>query len=146
MMIRGSVWWRRLAGGVVGLALLATVLAGCTSARSSLGTSDSSCFSTLPTASHAVGGHGHFLGVRLFTLTQLHTMAPHLYADLQAAHASAAHLCVSAYKGSFTSSDVSKPIGSASGALATVVVNAADRKLLATVVFTRLPVRFGHSH
>ena len=46
----------------------AALLAGCTSPRNSLGTTDSRCFKVLPEARLAVRGRGRFSGVRYVTL------------------------------------------------------------------------------
>jgi hypothetical protein len=146
MMSRGGMVRHRVVGGLATCILLATVLAGCTSARSSLGTSDSSCYLSLPSTSKAVGGHGKFLGIHAYTPSQLKARAPHLSADLTAAHATSSHMCVAAYSGSFTAANVSKPLGKAGGRLAAAVVNASDRTILATVIFGRLPLHFGHPH
>jgi hypothetical protein len=127
--------------------MLAGVLSSCTSARSSLGTSDSSCFLDLPTASQAVGGHGHFVGIHLFSVSQLGKLAPNLMdhiTDIQAAKAT--HVCVAAYEGQFTSANVMKPLGKSSGRLAVVVVDASNQKLIGTDIITRAPLHFGHSH
>jgi hypothetical protein len=146
MMAGGGMVRHRLVCGVAGVILLATVLTGCTSVRSSLGTSDSSCYLTLPVASQAVGGHGKFLGIHAYTPSQLKARSSRLYAELIAAHATTAHMCVAAYTGTFTADKVAKPLGKSSGRLATTVINASDRKVLATVLFHRLPRHFGHPH
>jgi hypothetical protein len=146
MMVRGGGVRRRLVHGILGALVLAGVLSGCTSARSSLGTNDSSCFLDVPTASSAVHNHGTFKGIHLYSLAQLTKAAPHLVHQMSEAHETAPHVCVAAYSGSFSAGSVSKPIGRQSGKLAVVVVNAANRKLLGTVIFKRLPVRFSHTH
>jgi len=126
--------------------LLATSLASCTSARSSLGTSDSSCYLALPTANEAVHGHGHFLGVKLFTVGSLRHTAPHLYTELHQENAATQKVCAVAYSGNFSSTSVKDPRGKPSGRLAVVVSTSPSNRLLATVIFTRIPLRFNHSH
>jgi hypothetical protein len=137
---------RKLAGVMVGALVIGGILSSCTSARSSLGTGDSSCFLDLPTASAAVHNQGHFVGIHLFSLSQLRSTAPKLVADLTAADATAPRLCVAAYTGQFSAAQVSKPLGRASGALAVAVVNAASKHLLATVIIKKAPLHFGHPH
>jgi hypothetical protein len=136
---------RRLAGVLAGCVLLASVLAGCTSARSGLGTSDSSCYLALPTATKAVENHGRLLGVHLFTLTALEHKAPHLFQKL-ATRASSQRVCVIAFEGHFDTSSVSAPLGRPSGRLAVVVSTIPANHLLGTVIFTRPPLHFGHPH
>jgi hypothetical protein len=137
---------RRYAGAFAGCALLVGVAAGCTTARSSLGTSDSSCYLALPTATKAVNSNGRMVGVHRFTLGALRRKAPHLLADLTTTQPSSQAVCVVAFSGNFTSSSVEQPHGLASGRLAVVVSTATGNHLLGTVIFTRPPLLFGHSH
>jgi hypothetical protein len=137
---------RRVAIVSFAAVLLATTLTGCTSARSGLGTSASSCYLALPTADQAVHGHGHFLGVKLFTVGSLRHTAPHLYSVLHQENASAQHVCAVGYSGQFSSKSVKNPRGKASGHLAVVVSTSPGNRLLATVIFTRIPLRFTHTH
>jgi hypothetical protein len=132
---------------LVGVLALAAVLSGCTSARSSLGTGDSSCFVDIPTAAAAVHSHGTFIGIHRYSLTALKKSAPHLDQDLTTAHSTAAEMCLAAYKGSYSSAGVEKPIGKANaGTLAVVAIDAANRHLLGTLVIEHAPLRFGHPH
>ena len=146
MMGPGGRVRHKLVSAVVGLLFLGSVLSACTSARSSLGTGDSSCFLDLPTAAQAVHNHGQFVGIHLFSLSHLRSTAPHLVAKLKAADISPPHLCVAAYKGEFSSNQVEKPLGHVSGHLAIVVVDAATTHLLATVIIKQVPLHFGHPH
>ncbi|HEX3460739.1 MAG TPA: hypothetical protein VHT49_07525, partial [Acidimicrobiales bacterium] len=122
------------------------LLAGCTSARSNLGTSDSACFLSLPAATKAVGGHSKFIGVHLYTLASLRKNAPHLYAALPSLPATNQRICAIAFMGTFTKASVSQPRGLASGTVAVVVLKTPSNQLLGTVLFNHAPVRFGHSH
>jgi hypothetical protein len=126
--------------------LAAGLLAGCTSARSNLGTSDSACFLALPPATKAVGGHSKFIGVHLYTLASLRKNAPHLYDALPSQPASSQRICAIAFMGTFTTTSVSHPLGLASGPVAVVVLKTPSNQLLGTVIFDHAPVRFGHSH
>jgi hypothetical protein len=137
---------RRISSVLAGCLLLAGVLAGCTSARSNLGTTDDSCYLALPAATHAVGAHARFLGVHLFTMSALHQHAPHLYNALATSHASSERVCVVAFEGHFTTSSVAHPRGRTSGRLAVVVARTPSNQLLGTVIFSHAPLRFGHSH
>jgi len=133
--------------GILGALLFAGFLSGCTSARSSLGTTDSSCFQALPTASQAVRHHGHFVGIHLFTLATLAKVAPRLVDDLLDKQTTkATRVCVAAYEGNFTSAEVVKPLGRSSGKLAVAVVNASNEQLLGTDIIKRPPLHFGHPH
>jgi hypothetical protein len=145
--IRTRRWLRaRVAIASVTGVLMVMSLAGCTSARSSLGTSDSSCYLALPTANQAIHGHGHFLGVKLFTVGSLHHAAPHLYAVLPDDISSTQHVCAVAYTGHFSGGGVKDPRGQASGRLAVVISTSPGNRLLATVIFSRIPLRFSHTH
>jgi hypothetical protein len=137
---------RQLAAGVVGGLLCASLLFGCTSARSSLGTSDSSCYLALPAATHAVGAHAKLLGMQLYTLATLRQKAPHLFTALTTTHPRSERVCVAAFKGEFTAASVADGRGRSSGRLAVVVTAAPSNRLLGTVIFKRAPLRFGHSH
>jgi hypothetical protein len=130
---------------VAGLVLAASLLASCSSARSDLGTTDESCYLALPTAAKAVGGHGHLDGVRKFTFSSLHGMAPRLYGQLADDVSKKQQVCLAAYAGHFSAAGVSKPLGHASGMLAVAVVTTPGNRLLGTLILTKLPVRFQHT-
>jgi hypothetical protein len=136
----------RWATGAAGCALLAGVLAGCTAARSNLGTSDSSCYLALPTATKAVGSHGRLHGVQRFTLSALRKKAPRLLHDLHTTAPGTETVCLTAFTGKFTAATVSDPRGGSSGQLAVVVSTTPGNHLLGTVIFTKAPLHFGHSH
>jgi hypothetical protein len=142
---RLGVGRRRIAVGVSAVAL-AVGLASCTSARSTLGTSDGSCFRAIPAAVEAVHSHGRLLGGRLFTSSALHHKAPRLYSDLSSHHTLPTSVCVMAFKGTFTKGAVSKPLGRSSGALAVVVTSSSGHTLVGTVIFRSVPLALGHSH
>jgi hypothetical protein len=55
-------------------------------------------------------------------------------------------VCLVAFSGNFTADSVSDPAGRDSGHLAVVVLRYPSGSLVATVLFRRLPTRFGHSH
>jgi hypothetical protein len=136
----------RRAGAAAGLTLVlaAGLLTGCSAARTGLGTSDESCYLALPTASDAVGHQGHLAGVRKYTLGGLHGVAPRLYGHLVHDVPKGQSVCLAAYTGHFTASDLTKPFGRQSGTLAVAVVRTPGNKLLGTLLLTKLPVRFQH--
>ncbi len=144
-MIRGRPW-RSVLSGLCGLVLLASVLAGCSSARVGLGTTDESCYLALPTAAKAVGGHGHLEGIRKYTVSGLKGIAPRLYGFLVTQAPRTQAVCLAGYTGTFTKAMVTKPLGHTAGKLAVVVVTTPGNKLLGTVLLTKLPVRFAHTH
>jgi hypothetical protein len=147
MMTGGGTMRRRAVRSIMGALAMAGALSGCAAVRTNLGTTDSSCFLALPTAAHAVGDHGRFVGIHLFVLAQFSKLAPNLVDTLADAHVTGAtHVCVAAYEGTFTASEVVKPLGRSSGRLAVVVVDASNQKLLATVIVRRPPLHFGHPH
>ncbi len=137
---------RRMVAAVAGLVLASGLLASCSAARSDVGTSNESCYLALPTATRAVEGQGHLTGVRRYTLSALRSMAPRLYGrladDVPPGHA----VCVVAYTGQFDAAHVAKPLGRASGHVAVVVVAIPGQQLLGTLILTKVPVRFGHTH
>jgi hypothetical protein len=137
---------RRLVRGAVGCMLVAIAFTGCTSVRSSLGTSDSSCYRALPTARQAVSAQGRMLGVQLLTLAAIRRDAPQLFEDLATTHAGSQRVCVVAFAGRFEKSSVSDPHGRSAGHVAVVVSTTPSNQLLGTVILGQSPLRFGHSH
>jgi hypothetical protein len=145
--VRRPAQHRTRAGALTaGLVLAASLLASCSSARSDLGTTDESCYLALPTAAKAVGGQGHLEGVRKFSLSSLHGMAPRLYGRLADDEPKKQSVCLAAYTGHFQASEVTKPLGRPSGMLAVAVVTTPASKLLGTLILAKLPVRFEHTH
>ncbi len=142
----GRGWWRLFGAWVAGLALAAAVLAGCSSARTGLGTTDESCYLALPTASKAVGGHAHLEGIRKYSISGLKSVAPMLYDALADQVPKGQAVCIAGYTGHFTASEVTKAMGRPTGTLAVVVVTRPGNKLLGTLILSKLPVRFQHTH
>jgi hypothetical protein len=124
--------------------LVATVVASCTTARSDLGSSVSSCYHALPTANEAIHQKGHLLEVQQVTMGTLQRQAPGLYRDLKPQTPSSKRICVVAFSGTFDSSSVSRPKGRHSGRLAVVISTTPENQLLGTVILARPPLRFGH--
>ncbi|MGP0031489.1 MAG: hypothetical protein ACLPVF_13400 [Acidimicrobiales bacterium] len=136
----------RLISVVAGCVLLATVGAGCTSARSNLGTSDSSCYLALPAAARAVHRQGRLAGVHLYSLGTLRHVAPLVYQAVAPGHATSQRVCVVEFEGRFSESSVADPHGRTAGRLAVVVTAMPSNRLLGTVLFARTPLHFGHPH
>ncbi|MFZ0248953.1 MAG: hypothetical protein WAL61_03345 [Acidimicrobiales bacterium] len=128
------------------LVLAATLLVSCSTARTDYGTSDASCYLALPTAAKAVGGHGHLEGVRKYTLSNLRSVAPRLYKSLADDLSKKQGVCIAGYSGHFSAKEVSKPLGRPTGTLAVAVVSTPGNTLLGTLILTKLPVRFQHTH
>jgi len=135
---------RRLGYGLSGLIVAASLLTACSAARTGQGTTAESCYLSLPTAAHAVGGHGHLAGVRKFTLSGLHGVAPRLYQRLADEVPKGQAVCVVAYTGTFNAAMVTKAMGRPTGTLAVVVVTTPANHLLGTLILTKIPVRFQH--
>jgi hypothetical protein len=133
-------------GALAACALVVCLAAGCTVARSNLGTTESSCYLALPAATKAVGSHTRLLGVRLFTLADLRRQAPKLLTKISAERSPGQSVCTFAFSGHFTSTSVSEPHGRPEGPVAVVVLTKPSNRLLGTVIFKRLPLRYGHSH
>ncbi|HXP33827.1 MAG TPA: hypothetical protein VN820_07390 [Acidimicrobiales bacterium] len=135
---------RRWGAGVAALLVAASLLTACSASRTGQGTTAESCYLALPTASEAVGDHGHLEGVRKFTLSGLHGVAPRLYKRLADEVPKGQAVCVVGYTGKFTATMVSKPLGRPTGTLAVVVVTTPANHLLGTLILTKIPVRFQH--
>ncbi len=135
---------RRLGAGVAGLVMAASLLTSCSAARTGQGTTDESCYLALPTAAKAIGGHGHLHGIRKFTLSGLHGVAPRLYKRLADDVPKGQNVCLAAYTGHFSASSVSKPLGRPAGTLAVAVVTTPGNRLLGTLILMKIPVRFQH--
>lgn len=126
------------------------VLAGCTAARNTLGTSSSVCYQALPAAKQAVEGRGKFLGIRLVPRSLLaERRHRHLRQVLELrAGATVNQVCLAAYEGSFSQADVERPLGAPPpggvGRVAVVVVSSPGNRVLGTFVLDRRPIRFSH--
>jgi hypothetical protein len=141
----------RRAARLLPIVLLAgSLLAACSSARTTQGTSGESCYLALPTAEDALGAPAHthpqLAGVRKFTVASLKGPAPRLYAHVKDEFPGTQAVCMVAYTGHFTAATVSKPFGRSSGPLAVVAVKTPGNDLLGTVILAHLPVNFRHTH
>ena len=144
---RGGERLRRARRGLGALALalcLGVGAAACSAGRESLGTSDAPCYVALPTASQAVGSHGHLVGVRLFKVGSVtYRLLDHA---LDAAGVTSGRVCLVAFSGDFSAASVAHPAGRSTGKLAVVILRYPSGTVIATVLFLHLPTRFGHSH
>ena len=130
------------------MAMLSGLLAGCVSARDTLGTNSSPCFRALPVAKGAVEGRGTFTGVRLLSASTV-AKHKHLYADLTQRSEGTLHdVCVVSYRGEFDQRQVKSVLGKSpaggTGHFAIVFVSRTTNKLLGTFVLVSEPVRFRH--
>lgn len=146
-MSRRSRWVRgsRLVAGLA-LALAGLGLAGCASARDDLGTGSSGCYVALPAALGAVHHHGHLHGVLLTPVASLRQRAPVLYRAARTGAPADHQVCLVAFTGSFSASAVTDPVGDPSGGVAVVELGYPDRRVVATMVTSRPPFEFVHSH
>jgi hypothetical protein len=128
--------------------LLAMVLAGCASARVTLGTNASPCFDALPVAHDAVHGRGTFAGVRLVSLSSFGADVHLQHYLAEATKAKVHDVCVVSYRGTFATDEVEKPVGpppsGGVGHFAIVIVSKPQGHLVGTVVRLTQPLRFGH--
>jgi hypothetical protein len=131
---------------MVAVVVAAGLLAGCSAARSDLGTSESACYLAIPTASQALGGHGRLAGVHLFTGVSLRRGIPRLYRRLPVTVPGSQRLCVFEYTGHFTTTSVAGALGSPKGRYAVVVVTTPANHRLGTVILDHPPYRFEHTH
>jgi hypothetical protein len=130
--------------------LAGSLLAACSSARTTQGTSNESCYLALPTAEDAVGTpahtHPHLVGVRKFSVAGLKGPAPDLYSNLKGELPGRQAVCLAAYTGRFSAATVSKPVGRSNGSAAVVAVKTPGNELIGTLILAHLPVNFGHTH
>ena len=150
--IAGPVRRPYLVALIASIAAIAVGLGACGAGRNALGTSADPCFAALPVAKHAVGGRGSFAGVRRVNasrLTARNQRAIHELLSLLPVQP-ARDVCLVAYRGSFTPSQVARPLGppppAGAGRYAIAVVTTMKHELLATFVVAREPMRFAHVH
>jgi hypothetical protein len=129
-------------------AVVSVALAGCTTARNTLGTNASACFEALPVAEDAVHDNGRLAGVHLESLTDAGAEL-HLRRDLAVRAGPAVHdVCVVSYRGVYGAGQVQRPLGTLPaggiGHYAIILVSKPQNKLLATVLRLTQPIRFGH--
>lgn len=129
----------------VAVMVMAAALGGCASVRNELGTANSDCYIAIPAAAGAVHHHGKLRGVRLVTVSSLRPRSSALYLAATTSKR-ASQVCLIAFGGRFTDGGVSHPIGNETGHVAVVELDYPSRRLLATLIVTRTPVPFGHSH
>lgn len=148
-------WAQRPLALAVSIAVAAAGTGACGAGRNILGTNTSSCFLALPVAKRAVAGRGKLAGVRMIDIPRL-TSAPGDRAVRALLELIAVPLprdvCLVAYTGSFTLSQVQQPTGlllagnGGVGQYAIVAVTAPASDLLGTFVVRRLPVDFTRTH
>jgi hypothetical protein len=137
----------RLAGGGLVLMVLAAAggLAGCTSARNTLGTPVNACYQALPVAAAAVHHRGHFAGVVLLGRRALRSdrRVGAVLTDIGGSLPRS--VCVVSFHGRFAAGDVERPIGTsvANGRWALVLVALPSKDLVGTVVSRRPPHMHG---
>jgi len=141
-----------IAAIVIGAVVGGSALSGCTAARNVLGTTDSLCFHTLPEARSALGARAFFAGVRLLPVDDVvraiersrsHPKAPPSLLAMDHKRA-----CLVAFRGEFSLARsrfgwALRP-GPYKGAV--VVVSPSDNKVIATILFRRVPnsIEFDH--
>lgn len=139
--------WAQPLAAIAALVLSASLLSACASARNELGTASSDCYIELAGAFAAVHHHGRLLGVRLVSVASLRHHAPPLYrAARNDALASSDQVCLVALGGSFRNTAVAHPVGASRGDLAVAELAYPKKQLIATLVTSRAPLPFGHSH
>ncbi|MDA8264395.1 MAG: hypothetical protein M0T79_03410 [Actinomycetota bacterium] len=136
----------------LGLVVGGSALAGCTAARNVLGTTDSLCFHTLPEARSALGSRALFAGVRLLPIADVVRSIERLrsHPDLPASLVRLEHkrACLVAFRGEFTLARTRLGWAPRPGPYkgAVVVVIPSDNKVIATILFRRVPgsIEFDH--
>ena len=132
---------RRLAALPAAMVLTASVaLAGCGGRGAALGTTSSACFHALPPAVSSLHHPGRLVGVRLVDTARLRDAA------VRNALAPRRKLCLVAFSGGFSPSDVTRPIDQRSGPYVVVAVRPDGSAVVASLIVRRLPLAFRHSH
>jgi len=139
---------RTACAALVAVSIGAGTLAGCTSARNTLGTNSSVCYRALAVAEDAVHSKGQFAGVRLLALSSLSRTSRVRAVLTSRAGGSLQSVCLVSYRGEFRLDQVQRPAGlppsGGVGHFAIVAVSVPRNVLLATVLLEREPVRFRH--
>jgi hypothetical protein len=112
--------------------------AACAAPRQTLGTHNSPCFRSLPTAQVAVRHNGRLVGVQRISRTRLLGAFPR--ADLPSDH----EFCVVGFSGDYRTSQVDHPAGAATGRYAVVVVTMRGTRPLQTFLVDKLPFQLRH--
>jgi hypothetical protein len=147
MRARSSQAFRGTAALLFGLLASAT-LVGCTSARDTLGTNNSTCFEAIAAAGSAVHHRGSFAGVRLVSFSAFGTDVRLKDELVDLFGTTVKDVCVVSYRGTFATAQVEHPLGPAPaggvGHYAIVIVSKPQNHLLGTVIRSSQPLRFGH--
>jgi hypothetical protein len=144
---RSSGALRRTVALFLGL-VAAVTLVGCTSARDTLGTNNSTCFEAIAAAGSAVHHRGSFAGVRLVSFNAFGTDVRLKDELVDLFGTTVKDVCVVSYRGTFATGQVEHPLGPAPaggvGHYAIVIVSKPQNRLLGTVIRSSQPLRFGH--
>jgi hypothetical protein len=145
-------WLDRPLALVLSIAVTAVGAGACGAGRGILGTSTSPCFLALPVGKRAVEGRGSLDGVRLVDITRLTGRGDRTLRELLdlLPIPPSREVCLVAYRGSFTISQVELPVepipASGAGRYAIAVVTIPKSVLLGTLVVQREPLSFKHEH
>jgi hypothetical protein len=115
-------------------ALGAAALAACAAPRQTLGTRNSACFRSLPTAKAAVHDAGHLVGVRRVSRSTL------LRAFPSAQLPPGRDFCVVAFSDDFYKAQVDHAAGAPTGKYAVVLVTMRGTTALQTLLTDRIPL------
>jgi hypothetical protein len=117
---------------------LLVVGAGCAAPRQTLGTRNSACFRSLPTANAAVHDSGRLVGVRRASRDTV------LKAFPDARLSTAREFCVVGFSGDYRNTNVDHPAGAPIGKHAVVVVDMRGRPALQTFLVDKIPLHLAH--
>jgi hypothetical protein len=120
------------------VACLLVFAAGCAAPRQTLGTRNSACFRSLPTANAAVHDSGRLVGVRRVSRDTLLKAFP--TAQLPAGR----DFCVVGFSGDYRNDKVDRPAGQPIGKYAVVIVDMRGTNAHQTFLVDRIP--FGLRH
>ena len=124
---------------LVASVLSAAVFGGCAAPRQTLGTRNSACFRSLPTANAAVHQNGRLVGVRRVSRDTLLKDFPN--AQLSAGK----EFCIVGFSDDYRNDKVDHPAGAATGKYAVVIVNMRGTTVLHTFLVEHIPFRLRHT-
>ena len=125
-------------GLLVTCLLGAAALGACAAPRQTLGTRNSACFRSLPTAKAAVHDSGRLIGVRRVSRDTLLKDFPN--AQLSPGK----DFCVVGFSDDYRNDKVDHPAGAATGKYAVVIVNMRGTTVLHTFLVEHIPFRLRH--
>jgi hypothetical protein len=118
--------------------MFVAAVSACAAPRQTLGTRNSPCFRSLPTARAAVRDNGRLVGVRRVSRNSV------LHAFSSAQLPPGRDFCVVGFSDDYRTEKVDHPAGSPIGKYAVVVVNMRGTSAIQTFLVDKIPFRLRH--